>query len=127
MVIVSAIDGFGAYTPVADAKFKPEAHVGLYAEVECFTSAATSDGHKTQLSTSYRVIDASGRQIDAKPFPDIVDVCRSRRRDLNVEYGLYLPTHISPGQYKVELTVTDLQSGKIAQSTVPLEVIRTTP
>jgi hypothetical protein len=126
LVIVSEIDGFGAYTPVADPKFKPEAHVGLYAEVECFTSAATSDGHKTQLSTSYRVVDASGRQIDAKPFPDILDVCRSRRRDLNVEYGLYLPTHISPGMYQVELTVTDLQSGKIAQSAVPLEVIGTT-
>jgi hypothetical protein len=122
LTIVDNIEGFGAYQPAASTKFEPGVLVQMYAEVENHTCPSTGEGFETRLATSYRLVDASGRQIDAGSFPLVVDVCQSRRRDFNLQYCLPLPTRISPGMYRAELTITDQNSGKIGHASVPLEI-----
>lgn len=122
LAFAEKVDGFGAYEPLKEAKFEPGTPVTLYAEVENFASASTKDGYETQLATSYQVVDGSGRRIDAAQFPEVDDVCRGRRRDFHLQYGVTLPRRISPGEYRLELTITDQQSGKIGQASVPFEI-----
>lgn len=122
LVFVTRIDGFGAYEPLTATHFEPDAEVTLYAEVENFACAPSVDGYETRLASSYRVVDASGRQVDGMQFPEVVDVCQSRRRDFHLQFGFRVPVRISPGEYRVEITITDQHSGKIGHASAPFEV-----
>lgn len=119
---VKRVDGFGAYETLPDIRFEPGATVTLYAEVENFASTSTAAGFETLLSTSYQVVDASGRRIEGAQFPDVSDVCKGRRRDFHLQYGVKLPTRISPGKYHLELMITDQRSGKLGHAALPFEI-----
>ncbi len=119
---VKRVDGYGAYEPLELGAFEPGTPVTLYAEVENFASASTAAGFETLLATSYQVLDHAGQRIDGAQFPDVSDVCRGRRRDFHLQYGVTLPTRISPGKYQMELTITDQRSGKIGRATLPFEI-----
>jgi len=119
---VAKVDGYGSYEPQKSASFQPGKKITLYAEVENFTSNAAEDGFHTSLGTSYQVLDSTGRRVDAKQFPDVADKCRNRRRDFHMQYELALPTRIYPGDYELELTITDHNSGKIGQSRLPFQI-----
>lgn len=120
---VESVDGFGVYQPSEGAKFTPGQKVMLYAEVENFTSNASAAGYATSLGTSFKVLDEGDRLVDGKQFPDVQDSCRNRRRDFHMQYELALPERIYPGPYKIELTITDHNSGKIGQATLPFEIV----
>jgi hypothetical protein len=120
---VESVDGFGAYELNKGTKFSPGQKVMLYAEVENFASNASEKGFATSLGTSFKVLDESNRLVDGKQFPDVHDSCRNRRRDFHMQYELALPERIYPGPYKIELTITDHNSGKIGQATLPFEII----
>jgi hypothetical protein len=119
---VASVDGFGSYEPSKSKSFQPGQKVTLYAEVENFRSNPAEDGYHTSLATSYQVLDSTGRRVDGKQFPDVADRCRNRRRDFHMQYELPLPTRIYPGEYVLELTITDHNSGKIGQTTLPFEI-----
>jgi hypothetical protein len=124
---VASVDGFGAYEPSKSKSFQPGQKVTLYAEVENFRSSADEEGYYTSLATSYQVLDKTGRRVDGKQFPDVSDRCRNRRRDFHMQYELPLPTRIYPGEYVLELTITDHNSGKIGQTTLPFEIAGESP
>ena len=119
---VSKIEGYGAYDPLAEVLFKPGEQVQLYAEVENFRSESTPDGYKTSLGTSYEVVDSNGQRVDGRQFPDVEDLCKRVRRDFHMQYGVDLPTRIYPGKYELRLIITDHQSQKIGQASVPFEI-----
>jgi len=119
---VARVDGYGAYEPRKPGDFQPGQKVTLYAEVENFTSSAAEDGYHTSLGTSYQVLDGNRRRVDAKQFPDVADTCRNRRRDFHMQYEFALPLRIYPGEYELELTITDHHSGKIGQATLPFQI-----
>jgi hypothetical protein len=119
---VKSVDGYGAYEPLETTLFEPGAAVTIYAEVENFASTSTPEGYETLLATSYQILDEGGRRIDGAQFPEVSDVCRGRRRDFHLKYGLTLPTRISPGKYQMRLTITDQRSGKIGSADLPLEI-----
>jgi hypothetical protein len=50
------------------------------------------------------------------------DYCQHRRRDFFVRYHLYLPSRIDPGDYKLKLTIEDVHSTKVAESTVEFSI-----
>jgi hypothetical protein len=122
LAFVKSVDGFGAYEPLGAARFQPGEQAALYAEVENFRSESHEDGYRTALATSYQVVDKSGRRVEGGQFPEVSDVCRSRRRDFHMQYGVALPTRIYPGEYELELVITDQQSGKIGRASLPFEI-----
>ncbi len=122
LTFVEKVEGFGAYAPLKRTQFDPGAAVSLYAEVENFASTSTAEGYETVLATSYQVTDSAGKRIDGAQFPDVTDICRGRRRDFHLQYGVTLPMRISPGDYRLELTITDQRSGKIGHAEIAFEI-----
>ncbi len=119
---VTSVDGFGAYEPRKTASFRPGQKASLYAEVENFRSESRDDGYHTSLGTSYQILDKTGKRIDGKQFPEVADKCRNHRRDFHMQYEFPLPAGMAPGEYTLELTITDHNSGKIGQTTLPFEI-----
>jgi hypothetical protein len=123
MAFVKSVDGFGDYEPLKHAEFQPGDQVTLYAEVENFGSTSAVAGYETSLGTSYQVVDSTGRRVEGAQFPDVADVCRGRRRDFHLQYGVTLPMKIVAGEYRMELTITDHHTGKIGQAMLPFEIV----
>ncbi len=123
LAFVKSVDGFGVYEPRKATEFKPGDQAALYAEVENFKSVSGEEGYRTSLATSYQVLDKSGRRVEGGQFPEITDLCRSRRRDFHMQYGVALPKRIYPGEYVLELVITDQESGKIGRASLPFEIV----
>lgn len=120
---VDSVAGFGSYELHEDAKFRPGTQVTLYAEIENFSSQSTKDGYRTRLGTSYEVVDKNGKRVDSAEFPEVEDLCRNPRRDFHMQYTVTLPMRIYPDQYELRLVITDQQSQKIGQASLPFEIV----
>jgi hypothetical protein len=96
--------------------------VALYVEVENYHSRSTEKGFATLLASSYEIVDDQNERVAGDVFPDVDDVCRSRRRDFHIQYGLRLPTTIKPGRYHLNLIVRDRQGDKIGSTSAAFEV-----
>lgn len=120
---VTSVEGFGDYQLQQQTTFKPLEQVTLYAEVENFRSESTEKGYRTALGTSYQVVDANGNRVDGGQFPEVLDLCKNRRRDFHIQYGIALPARIYAGSYELQLIVTDNKTGKIGQATLPFEIV----
>ncbi|TWT65437.1 hypothetical protein Pla123a_49050 [Posidoniimonas polymericola] len=114
--------GFGAYEPLKQARFKPGEEVKVYAEVANFKTVTTAEGEHTSLATSYRVLDQHGSRVDGGEVPVVNDYCASRRRDFHIQYGITLPRAIYPGEYVLELTLTDQLGDKIGHGTIDFTI-----
>ncbi|MCA9236190.1 MAG: hypothetical protein KDA44_12015 [Planctomycetales bacterium] len=120
---VTRVDGFGLYEPVPKAEFAPGQSIIVYAEMVNFRSQSTAEGYETSLGTSYQVVDETGRRVDGAQFPDVQDVCQSRRHDFHMQYEMQLPTRIYPGPYQLQLIITDHSSNKIGQADLAFEIV----
>lgn len=123
LTFVESVGGYGVYEPVERLKFKAGEQVVLYAEVENYRSESTKEGYRTWLGTSYEVLDKDGKRVEGAQFPDVEDVCRHKRRDFHMQYGVALPTRIYPDEYELRLTITDHLSQKIGQASVRFEIV----
>ena len=115
--------GFGAYEQIEKPEFTAAQQATLYCEVENYRSDSTERGYHTSLSTSYRIVDSHGTLVDSGEFPLVEDHCLSLRRDFHIQYGVNLPTTVYPGDYRLELTVTDQLGNKIGEDSVAFEIV----
>ena len=123
LAFVESVAGYGSYKLVEAAKFHPGDQVTLYAEIDAFSSESTKEGYRTRLGTSYEVVDKNGKRVDSAQFPEVEDLCKNPRRDFHMQYTVVLPTRIYPEQYQLRLNITDQQSQKIGQASVPFEIV----
>lgn len=123
LTFCKSVRGFGIYEPLDRPKFQAGEQVKLYAEVDNYRSEQTEEGYRTLLATSYEILDESDRRADSGEFPQVEDICRSRRRDFHIQYGVNLPTRIDPGTYRLELTIEDELSRKIGTASVEFEIV----
>ena len=114
---------FGVYKQRASSRFRAGEEVTIYLEVDNFRTEATDDGNHTRIGTSYRVLDDRGNRVDSREFPAVDDYCYSRRRDFHIQYGVTLPERIYPGDYKLELTLTDELGNKIGRASIDFEIV----
>jgi hypothetical protein len=114
--------GYGAFEPYDPGSLAPGQYVALYVEVENYHSRSTEKGFATLLASSYEIVDDQNERVAGDVFPDVDDVCRSRRRDFHIQYGLRLPTTIKPGRYHLNLIVRDRQGDKIGSTSAAFEV-----
>jgi hypothetical protein len=122
---VTDIQSYGVYTPFETEKFSPGQRVLLYAEVENLRSEATARGYHTACKTRVEIFDREGTRVVLEEFPVTEEYCRNRRRDFFLGFELELPTYLRPGRHILELTVTDLHSGRTGRSAVDFEVSST--
>ncbi|MEM6798432.1 MAG: hypothetical protein AAF589_02870 [Planctomycetota bacterium] len=117
---------YGGYKQRRTRRFQPGEEATLYLEVENFRTEETDDGYHTAIGTSYRVLDASGNRVDSREFPTVDDYCLSRRRDFYIQYGITLPERVYPGEYQLELTLTDELGNKIGKASIDFEIVEPT-
>lgn len=121
LAFVTNIQSYGSYKKFAEYKFKPGQEVLLYAEIENFASQATENGYETNLRFGYQIFDSRGQRVAEHEFT-AKEQCLNLRRDFFIGYQFHLPTRIYDGQHTLQLTVEDLQSQKIGQSSIDFTV-----
>ncbi len=114
---------FGCTTEFPKNEFTPDQEAVLYAEVENFASEDTPKGFHTALKTSYQIFDGAGRRVAEREFATIEEHCKSVRRDFFIANRIYLPKRIYPGKYVLQLTIEDVKSKKLGQSSVEFVIV----
>jgi hypothetical protein len=122
LAFVTEVQSFGAYKPLAKNDFAPGQRLLLYAEVENFKTNETPKGCTTALQSSYQILDSRGQRVADHEFSVNEECCRNVRRDFFIGYEFVLPKHIYPGKHTLQLTVTDLNSQKIGQSSIEFNI-----
>jgi hypothetical protein len=114
----SAIDNFGAFTPLEDghtfhaaAPGCPGERVKVYAEVRNLTSWPVGDHFETVLKGTLEIYDGRHRQpvhtYDGKNFT-CTSPSRTPRRDFFVNFHFDVPPQLPPGSYTLWVQVTDI-------------------
>lgn len=114
--------GYGAYEPTTDGRYAPGDQLILYAELDNYRSDATAEGYRTTFDSSYRLVNQAGDEVARGDFPVVDDLCLTLRRDFHIQYALTLPTTVAPGDYRLELSVTDRLGQKIGHDQMLLTV-----
>jgi len=111
LVFCERVDHFGWYAEFPRKEFQPKQQVILYVEVENFAAEQKGPGsYETELQGSYEILDVGGQIIASRQLQLDKEVCRNHRRDYFLAYRVYMPDNISPGHYRLELTVEDLKA-----------------
>jgi hypothetical protein len=118
----TVVQSYGCYTPFKKYEFMPSQEVLLYAEVENFGIESTPKGYHTTLRSSYQILDAGGQRIADHAISTTEEYCQNPRRDFFIGYQLRMPSRINPGKYTLQLTIEDLKSQKVGQSSVELTI-----
>jgi hypothetical protein len=116
------VHGYGSIESFTEEQFSAGQQIALYVEIENYHSKTTEKGFITSLGSTYEILDEKGERITGAEFPDVDDLCRNRRRDFHIQYGLALPEKIEPGRYQLQLVVKDRQSDKIGHATIAFEI-----
>ncbi|NLX99442.1 MAG: hypothetical protein GXY83_25180 [Rhodopirellula sp.] len=121
LAFVTDIQSFGSYKKFSEYQFAPGQEVLLYAEVDNFSTESTSKGYRTSLRFGYQIFDSRGQRVADHEFTANED-CLNIRRDFFIGYHFHIPTRIYDGKHTLQLTVEDLQSQKIGQSSIEFAV-----
>ena len=124
LAFVTEVESYGAFKPFEEYEFVPGQKVLLYAEVENFKSKETARGFHTALRSSYEIFDSRGQRVADHEFNANEECCRNPRRDYFIGYEFSLSKRIDPGKHVLQLTVADLNSQKIGQSSIEFTVKR---
>ncbi len=118
MAFCTKIESYGCTENFFKYDFAPQQEVLLYAEIENFVSEETSRGAHTALRSSYLILDSRGQQVAEHKFTNTEEYCRQPRRDFFIGYHLRLPERIYPGKHTLQLTIEDINSEKLGQSSI---------
>lgn len=116
------VERYGVVTKFPKYQFVEDQEVLLYCEIENVAAKQIADGFETQLQGSYEIIDANGQCVSEQILPMEPDVCQNHRRDYFIVYQIYMPQAIQPGNYKLRLTVEDMNARKFGQSTLDFQI-----
>ena len=118
----TAIQSYGCFMPFKKYEFAPDQEALLYAEMDNFASESTPKGFHTQLRSSYQILDSAGQRVADHTFTTTEEYCQNARRDFFIGYHLRMPKRINPGKYTLQMTIEDLQSQKVGQSTIEFTI-----
>ena len=122
LAFCSEVQSYGSIKRFGSREFTPGQRLLLYAEVDNFHSENTAKGYHTSLRSSFQIFDSSGRRVDRRESTTSEEHCQSPRRDYFIGCDFRLPTNIYPGRHTLKLTVEDLKSHKVAESSIDFTV-----
>jgi hypothetical protein len=122
-VFCRAVNSFGNYDEFDRYEFRPGDGVVVYWETRNFSSVDSPEGFRTRMKAEFEVTDNLGnrRQQFEQKFKD--DICRTRRHDYFNVVVFEWPKELTPGEYTLKVTVTDLTSQKMAEKIRRFRVI----
>jgi hypothetical protein len=123
--LCTKVDRFGVYEPMEPAQFKPNTNneAVLYCEVANFSSQLSGGKQwETRLRHEGTLYNETGLNVWKMPADTVSDLSRNRRHDFYVVRKLHLPP-LPVGRYLLKVTVTDTQVSRVAEATVPLQIV----
>lgn len=119
------VSGLGAVDTIDAAGLKPGQAVLLYCEPKGLQSEQKSGMFVSRLSSRVELVSvAGGNKVWDLPFGEARDESPSRHADSYVNYRVHFPRSISPGDYVLRLTQTDLVSNRTTSCDLPVTFVR---
>lgn len=118
------VQAWGVVDRFAADQFRPGQEVIVYFELGGLSASESSAGHTTCIDSALRLVSADGTTIHTWSFEPIAETCQARRHDYFARYVVRLPETAPGGACRLELGVTDTLSGKVASTTLPLELLQ---
>ena len=124
---VSQAPGFGRYQAIDPARFiagKPHI-VGIYYEVENFRSQLNENNlYETRLTENLVLYtESSGLPVWQDRKSTLTDTSHRLRHDFFNAKNITLPASLTIGRYLLKVTIEDQEANRIAESTIPVEIV----
>jgi hypothetical protein len=114
-IFCRSVQSFGNYDEFPKDEFRAGEGVVVYWEAKNFTSVESPEGYRTRMQAEFEILDSLGtrRKQFVQKFKD--DVCRTPRTDYFNVVVFEWPRDLTPGEYTLKVTVTDLTSEKTCE------------
>jgi hypothetical protein len=119
----SRVQAWGVVDRFPQDRFRAGREVIVYFELGNLTAQVTPAGHTTCIDTALELVDADGRTIHEWNFEPIAETCAGRRHDYFARYVVRLPADASPGEYRLQVRVTDTLGSTNAEGNLPLRIL----
>jgi hypothetical protein len=120
------VEAFGKYDPIVPLRF-PAAQENpaiVYCEVQNFLPRQNSrQMWETKLSEQVNLYTDTGVLAWSDTARQVTDECRNRRHDFFAYNIIKMPSSLTMGRYVLKVTVEDQNAGRVAEATVPLEIV----
>jgi hypothetical protein len=125
--LCKSVQRFGVYEPMEPPRFiagsKNNAAI-LYCEVANFSSQLNDKKlWETKLKQEAVLFSESGLQVWSDKTDTVLDQSRNRLHDFFIADKVVLPSSLPVGRYLMKMTVTDLHASRVAEATVPIQVV----
>ncbi len=123
-VLCTKVDGFGVYEPMTPRFGAGKDHRAIiYCEVANFASQMNDKKQwETKLSNEVTLYTETGMVAMADKSKSIVDLSRNRRHDFFIVKMVKFPATLTVGRYVLKIAVTDQQSNRVAETTIPVQI-----
>lgn len=125
--LCSDVKLFGVYEPLEPARFTAggkDNKAILYFEVANFSSQLNAEKkYETRLKQEAVLYAEAGLAVWRDKEDTVVDKSRNRRHDFFIADIVKLPETLPMGRYLLKVTVTDLHVNRVAEATVPVEIV----
>lgn len=118
------IESYGQIKPFESTRFSSGQQVILYCEIENFTVNKVDGGFETHLQGSYDVYNEKNEKVISQLLPADRQVSANYLRDYFIAYQMHLPSQLSPGMYRLQLTMEDVGGKKYGQSSIPFQIAK---
>jgi len=125
--LCKSVQRFGVYEPMEPPRFvagrKDNAAI-LYCEVANFSSQLNDKKlWETKLKQEAVLFSESGLQVWSDKTDTVLDQSRNRLHDFFIADKIVLPSSLPVGRYLMKMTVTDLHANRVAEATVPIQIV----
>jgi hypothetical protein len=118
------IESYGQIKTFEGNRFTAGQQVILYCEIENFIVNKVDDGYETHLQGSYDVYNEKNEKVISQLLPADRQVSANYLRDYFIAYQMHLPGQLSPGTYRLQLTMEDVGGKKYGQSSIPFQIAK---
>jgi hypothetical protein len=125
VALCKKVEAYGKYDPITPSRFgagKENAAI-VYCEVENFMPKQEGMIWKTRLTEQVTLYTDTGMLAWSDDRRDVTDECRNRRHDFFAYNIVHLPASLTVGRYMLKVSIEDKNSDRVAESTVPLEIV----
>jgi hypothetical protein len=129
VALCTRVDAFGVYKAIDPPRFAAgrEHPTIIYCEVENFSSQFNEERlWETKLTMEALLFTETGmlvwQDVDYKTKP-VIDHSVNRRHDFYIAKMARIPANLTIGRYLLKVTVVDQQASRIAETTVPIQIV----
>lgn len=126
-LLCTRVQRFGVYEPMDPPRFiagRLDNHAILYCEVANFASQLTANKvWETKLKQEAVLYSESGLNVWSDKSDTVVDLSRKRLHDFFIADKVRIPENLPVGRYLLKMTVTDLHANRVAEATVPVQIV----